>query len=78
MARFRIELEDSKKVKKWENLREIKNGKRPTSHRYDRLPLLRSRPGGVQQELVVWDLPVQRYDFISICQNKFVGLFHRF
>jgi len=37
----------------------IKNGKRPTSHRYDRLPLLRSRPGGVQQELVVWDLPVQ-------------------
>lgn len=42
----------------------IKNGKRPTSHRYDRLPLLRSRPGGVQQELVVWDLPVQIYSFV--------------
>jgi hypothetical protein len=23
-----------------------KNGKRPTSHRYNQLPLLRSRPGG--------------------------------
>jgi len=31
----------------------IKKGKLPTSHRYDRLPLLRSRPGGIQQELVV-------------------------
>jgi len=27
-------------------LREIKNGKLPTSHRYDRLPLLCSHPGG--------------------------------
>jgi len=26
--------------------REIKIGKRSTSHRYDRIPLLRSRPGG--------------------------------
>ncbi len=23
----------------------------------DQIPLLRSRPGGVHQELVVWDLP---------------------
>jgi hypothetical protein len=29
-----------------------KKGK-PTSHRYNRLPLLPSGPGGVQQELVV-------------------------
>lgn len=27
-------------------LREIKNGKLPTSHRYDQLPLLCSHPGG--------------------------------
>ena len=33
-------------------------GKRSTSHRYNRLPLLRSRPGGIRQELVVQDLPV--------------------
>ena len=26
---------------------------KPASHRYDRLPLLPSRPGGVQRELVV-------------------------
>jgi hypothetical protein len=31
---------------------ENKSGK-PTSHRYNRLPLLPSGPGGVQQELVV-------------------------
>jgi hypothetical protein len=27
-------------------LQSIKNGKLPTSHRYNRLPLLRSHPGG--------------------------------
>ena len=27
-------------------LNKIKNGKLPTSHRYNRLPLLRSHPGG--------------------------------
>jgi len=37
-----------------------KNGRLLTSHRYNRLPLLRSHPGGVQQELVVQDLPPQR------------------
>jgi hypothetical protein len=31
---------------------EKKKGK-PTSHRYNRLPLLPSDPGGVQQELIV-------------------------
>jgi hypothetical protein len=41
----------------------IKNGK-PTSHRYNRLPLLPSDPGGVQQELVV---PIcRRKDTIAI------------
>ncbi len=32
-------------------------GKLLASHRYNRLPLLPSGPGGVQQELVVQDLP---------------------
>jgi len=32
-------------------------GKLPASHRYNRLPLLLSNPGGIQQELVVQDLP---------------------
>ena len=30
-----------------------KNGRLITSHRYNRLPLLPSDPGGVQQELAV-------------------------
>ncbi len=34
-----------------------KRGKLLISHRYNLLPLLRSRPGGVQRELVVQDLP---------------------
>lgn len=36
---------------------EIKKGKLNTSHRYDLLPLLPSGPGGIQRELVVYDLP---------------------
>ncbi len=32
-------------------------GKYLTSHRYNCLPLLPSGPGGIQQELVVKDLP---------------------
>jgi hypothetical protein len=32
-------------------------GKQLLSHRYNFLPLLRSRPGGVQKELIVEDLP---------------------
>ncbi len=35
----------------------IKKGKLNTSHRYDLLPLLRSSPGGIQRELVVYDFP---------------------
>ena len=31
----------------------IKKGKLPISHRYDRIPLLDSSPGGVLRELVV-------------------------
>jgi hypothetical protein len=34
-----------------------KMGKHLLSHRYNLLPLLRSRPGGVQKELIVKDLP---------------------
>ena len=32
-------------------------GKRSVSHRYNYLPLLPSGPGGIQQELIVQDLP---------------------
>ena len=35
-------------------------GKLPASHRYNRLPLLLSNPGGIQQELVVQDLPAAK------------------
>ena len=34
-----------------------KKGKLDISHRYNRIPLLPSGPGGVLQELVVYDLP---------------------
>ncbi len=34
-------------------IKDTKNGKLPTSHRYDHIPLLRSRPGEILQELVV-------------------------
>ncbi len=41
-----------------------KRGKLPVSHRYNRLPLLPSDPGGIQQELVAQDLPqLQKYTF---------------
>ena len=36
---------------------ERKKGKLDISHRYNHLPLLPSDPGGVQWELVVYDLP---------------------
>ena len=36
---------------------ERKKGKLNTSHRYNLLPLLPSGPGGIQRELVVYDLP---------------------
>ena len=40
-------------------------GKRSVSHRYNRLPLLRSRPGGIRQELVVQDLPSTKIQFLA-------------
>jgi len=41
-----------------------------TSHRYDRLPLLSSDPGGVQRELVVSDLLAAK--LIIIMMNQIV------
>ena len=41
--------------------------KKRVSHRYDRLPLLQSWPGGVQQELVV--PAVQRYNNFRVRQE---------
>ncbi len=38
-------------------IEKVKMGKHLLSHRYNLLPLLRSRPGGVQRELIVKDLP---------------------
>lgn len=42
-----------------------KMGKLLLSHRYNPLPLLRSHPGGVQEELVVKDLPTANIANIS-------------
>src|SRR6476661_1975750 len=36
----------NKKIFPWEDLKKEKNGKRPTSHRYNHIPLLCSHPGG--------------------------------
>ena len=54
-------------------LREIwvqKKGKLDISHRYNRIPLLPSGPGGVLQELVVYDLPDCKGKQISIKNNN--------
>lgn len=48
-----------------------KKGKLNTSHRYNRLPLLPSGPGGVQQELVVYDLPRCKVKQFSGIAKKF-------
>jgi hypothetical protein len=45
-------------------------GKLPTSHRYDYLPLLPSGPGGVQQELIVQDLPAAKVEKKPLVPNK--------
>ena len=46
-----------------------KKGKLSTSHRYDLLPLLRSSPGGIRRELVVYDFPDCKYSyFLSTCK----------
>jgi hypothetical protein len=45
-------------------------GKLPVSHRYNRLPLLPSDPGGIQQELVAQDLPGAKVDIFHFPPNK--------
>jgi len=44
---------------------EIKKGKK-ISHRYDRLPLLPSDPGGIQRELVVSTYPGAKIQFFFL------------
>jgi len=43
-------------------------GKQLLSHRYNFLPLLRSRPGGVQKELIVEDLPTANVR--KVCKSR--------
>ena len=47
-----------------------KMGKQLLSHRYNLLPLLRSRPGGVQRELIVKDLPGTKVEKASVLQKE--------
>ena len=47
-----------------------KKGKLDTSHRYDLLPLLRSSPGGIQRELVVYDFPDAKVAIFSALPKK--------
>ena len=39
-----------------------KKGKRPTSHRYNLIPLLRSRPGGFKGSWLCRTCPAQKYN----------------
>lgn len=55
-----------------------KKGKLLASHRYNLIPLLRSRPGGVLRELVVQDLPRAKVQMFSICQRNRSFLIHTF
>ena len=60
----------------WENRKldvyRRKKGKLDTSHRYDLLPLLRSSPGGIQRELVVYDFPgCKGRHFLQISKNNY-------
>ncbi|MGY4386227.1 hypothetical protein ACVWYN_003278 [Pedobacter sp. UYP24] len=57
-------------------LRKVKMGKHLLSHRYNFLPLLRSRPGGVQKELIVKDLPGTKVA-IQLNLQKLNGQFFR-
>jgi hypothetical protein len=43
-------------------VREVKKEANRISHRYNHLPLLPSRPGGIQQELVVSACRLQTYE----------------
>ena len=58
----------------WENRKldvyRRKKGKLDTSHRYDLLPLLRSSPGGIQRELVVYDFPDAKVAIFSALPKK--------
>jgi hypothetical protein len=56
-------------------------GKQPLSHRYNLLPLLRSRPGGVQRELIVKDLPtanVAKEFSLQKPEQQFLAIFCTF
>jgi len=56
-------------------------GKQPLSHRYNLLPLLRSRPGGVQRELIVKDLPtanVAKEFSLQKSKQQFLAIFCTF
>lgn len=46
----------------------IKKGKLPTSHRYDHLPLLRSRPGGFSRSWLCRTCQLQRYNLLLLLQ----------
>ena len=46
----------------------IKKGKYPTSHRYDHLPLLRSRPGGFSRSWLCRTCQLQRYNLLLLLQ----------
>ncbi len=50
-------------------------GKQLLSHRYNFLPLLRSRPGGVQKELIVEDLPTANVRKDSNSEKLFLLIF---
>ena len=54
-----------------------KKGKLDTSHRYDLLPLLRSSPGGIQRELVVYDFPECKGKHFFVNANLFRIKFYK-
>ena len=56
----------------------VKMGKQLLSHRYNFLPLLRSRPGGVQKELIVEDLPTANVRKDSISGKLFLQILMEF
>ena len=51
-------------------MRVQKKGKLDISHRYNRIPLLPSGPGGVLQELVVYDLPDANVDIFAVISKN--------
>ena len=71
---FPLSLKKHRSVEIWIKVYIRKKGKLDTSHRYDLLPLLRSSPGGIQRELVVYDLPGTKVIIFSLTQ-KFNAIF---